>query len=509
MALPTQIGDVIAGRYRVLRTLGSGGYGDVVEAERVDGGASVAVKVMHDRLLDAPSVQQRFEREAAMLQQLRHPNIVQLLDFGQTDEALPFIAFELLIGDTLRRAIERDGALGMQRSLQVARQVLSALAAAHAVDVVHRDIKPENIFLCQSPQQLVKVLDFGIAKPVNAGGAATALTATGQMIGTPHYMAPEQVRGAGDIGAEADLYSLGTVIAEMLTGAMLVQGATQIDLLMVHIADEPLPLPEQLQGTPIGAIIGRAVAKDPAARFASAAEMLAQLDALPVPPPSVGPTAAFPATSMAQGAPPQAVAATHFSVPMTPAGEAHTAHQSPALAPAAASSRAASRITLLIAGAIGALLVLVAGVGIGLWLGTCAGAGDKQQSEAVAKRRSDKRKRRPPKKSKPRAAASKKRGARWDMGEIRSRLEIAGYAIQNSSDGRYGEVRVATLSFSNHATAGAVSVYLYPSEENAQTASRGLARANIAVAVDGAQMLVVIMASTPAAEELLAMLVKR
>jgi eukaryotic-like serine/threonine-protein kinase len=271
-------GTVVAGRYRLVRELGQGAYGSVFEAER-DDGVPVAVKVMLDRHAANDAEALRFEREAALLVQLRHPNVVEFYDFGHSAEGLPFIAFELLAGRTLRDELRVVGRMAAGRAAGVVRQILDALDAAHRRGIIHRDIKPANVFLCAG--DVVKVLDFGLAKPLRSGGDAS-LTATGQMIGTPHYMAPESVRGEKNVDTSVDVYAVGAVLAELMSGAKLVPGSTDIELYMEHISDAPFELPAELVGTPLGAIVARAVAKKAGERFRSAGEMLAALEAADV-----------------------------------------------------------------------------------------------------------------------------------------------------------------------------------------------------------------------------------
>ena len=273
-------GGVVAARYRVTRPLGHGAYGAVYEAERVAGGPSVALKVMHGRLGRSKDASARFEREADLLSRLRHPALVQVLDYGTTSERLPFIAFELLRGHNLEQEVEYRGRLDLATAYAVMRQVLTGLAAVHDAGIVHRDIKPANIFLCvperKGGQPLAKLLDFGTARMLS-GEQGPRLTASGQMLGTPHYMAPEQVRGE-TVDARADIYSLGTVLAEMVTGERLLPGDTEIEVYMAHVADEPMELPASLLQSPVASVVARAVSKQPAERYQTAPAMLAALE---------------------------------------------------------------------------------------------------------------------------------------------------------------------------------------------------------------------------------------
>jgi serine/threonine-protein kinase len=285
-SLSLRDGLTIAGRYRVTKPLGRGAYGAVYEAMRRADGAIVALKIMHAVHAETTDAL-RFEREAALLKRLQSPHVVAIIDFGHHDE-MPFLVFERLEGRNLAEELVAVGALSAARTGRIARQVLAALEEAHSLSIVHRDIKPANIFVGAGRGDLVKVLDFGIAKALR-GDVGAALTATGQMLGTAQYMAPEQVRGE-DVAETADIYSLGTVMAEMLTGAKLVAGANELEVYMRHISDKPLELPEAVIQSPLGAIIARACAKRPADRFSSAAAMAQELDRALAMLPQAGPT---------------------------------------------------------------------------------------------------------------------------------------------------------------------------------------------------------------------------
>ncbi|MEQ9318883.1 MAG: serine/threonine-protein kinase, partial [Polyangiaceae bacterium] len=208
-----------------------------------------------------------------------HPGIVAIHGWGFTDQHLPYIAFEMLEGRTLREELDARRALGPWHAGETARQVLDALAHAHRGGVVHRDIKPANLFLSQvgtAAAPAVKVLDFGVARSV-VGGVPT-LTATGQMVGTPHYMSPEQVRGL-EADRRADLYSLGVVLAELLSGEKLLQADTDIELLMIHADEAPLRLPPVVRATALGRVVARAVGKKPEQRYPDAEAMMVDLAA--------------------------------------------------------------------------------------------------------------------------------------------------------------------------------------------------------------------------------------
>jgi serine/threonine protein kinase len=260
-------GEIVSQRYRVEALIGQGGFGSVYRALDLEHGIGVALKVLHGEL-GVGVAAQRFEREAAIARQLVHPHTVRLLDAGEHD-GQRFLVFELLRGESLRDHLRRYGRLSGARCAAISAQVLQALIAAHALGIVHRDIKPSNIFLCDGGD-VVRVLDFGIAKPVQ--NQVTALTDTGVTLGSPAYMSPEQARGA-EVTARSDLYSLGITMAQMLAGEAPYRGGA-MDVLLGHLSPEPVPLPPVVTESPLAPVIRAATQKDPALRPGSAAEML-------------------------------------------------------------------------------------------------------------------------------------------------------------------------------------------------------------------------------------------
>ncbi len=269
-------GDVVAGRYRIDSVLGQGGFGVVFKAEQLALGRSVALKMLLPEAIQHDQGLSRFRREAQLAQRLEHPHTVRLYDFGQTDLGLPYIAFELLRGRGLDEALRQDGPMPAARVAHIVAQVLKSLMEAHALGIIHRDIKPPNIFLCDIPgeRDFVKVLDFGIAKPTTSN--ATVLTQAGLSLGTPPFMSPEQVRGE-TLGPPSDLYSLGLLMAELLTGRMVYEG-TATDVFMEQISPRPVPLPESLRYSPLAGVLFRATEKDLTRRYASAEQMLRDLE---------------------------------------------------------------------------------------------------------------------------------------------------------------------------------------------------------------------------------------
>lgn len=273
-------GDVFADRYRIDGVVGKGGYGAVYRAtDRVTGGL-VALKVLLANYGSSDNDSRRFKREAALVKTLEHPNIVTLLDFGQSERGVPYIAFELLRGKALGTAVEEEGPFDLGRTVRLGLDVLRALDTAHARGVIHRDVKPQNVFLLDEAPW-TKVLDFGVAKALKGEeSTATQLTESGQMVGTPHYMAPEQVRGTGAYPS-SDLYSLGLVLTEVLTGVRVLREEALINVYLAHVSASRLPLDPRVLESPIGPILLRATEKDPSKRYGAAAEMLAELARIP------------------------------------------------------------------------------------------------------------------------------------------------------------------------------------------------------------------------------------
>lgn len=271
-------GRLLAGRYRILRKLGAGGMGEVYAAVQEDLNRPVAVKVLdpRDGALDASQLS-RFKAEAMAAAELGHPNIVLVSDFQAWPSEPAILVMERLEGDSLKTALERDRRFSETRAVFIATQVLAALGAAHAAGIVHRDIKPPNIFLTRTPamSDLVKVLDFGIAKVPNARGFQTS---PGSILGTPAYMAPEQAFGM-DVDHRVDIYAVGACLFEMVAGRRPYLGASAGELIGQIVDGPPPPLRSVAPDVDpkLAEIIDRALARDPLARPASALDMLDML----------------------------------------------------------------------------------------------------------------------------------------------------------------------------------------------------------------------------------------
>jgi serine/threonine-protein kinase len=277
----TLIGTVFDGRYRIVRKLGAGGMADVYLAEDQELGRQVAIKILNDRHAADDSFIERFRREAKNAAGLSHPNIVSIYDRGEA-EGTYYIAMEFLDGRSLKELIVGRGPAPIKTAIDYARQVLAAVGFAHRHGIVHRDIKPHNVLV--GAEGRLKVTDFGIAR-----SGASQMTEVGSIIGTAQYLSPEQARGA-PVDQTSDLYSVGVVLYEMLTGQVPFTGDTPLEIAMKHLSEVPRPPSELRPEVPhdLDSIVLRALAKDPSERYESADEMDADLarvlEGLPVDP---------------------------------------------------------------------------------------------------------------------------------------------------------------------------------------------------------------------------------
>ncbi|HEX2571515.1 MAG TPA: protein kinase [Polyangia bacterium] len=267
----TYLGKVLAGRYRLDKLIGKGGMGWVYEAEHVEIGKKVAVKVLRPRYSNDAEQVARFRSEARAASLIGHPNIIDVLDFGTTDQGNFFLVMELLQGCDLAEVLQQEVRLSPSRAVHICAQVCRAVAAAHEAGIIHRDLKPGNIFLAQRDGNIdfVKVLDFGIATSMTEGGMRR-LTAPGLAIGTPEYMAPEQASG-GSIDQRVDVYAVGAILYEMLTGTPPHGGGNALTVLSRKVAEMPLSPRELNQEIPESlaeAVMG-ALERDPVRRIGS------------------------------------------------------------------------------------------------------------------------------------------------------------------------------------------------------------------------------------------------
>src|SRR6185503_1053049 len=269
-ASDTLIGRTFDTRYVILRKLGSGGMADVYLAEDQELGRRVALKLLDDRHASDEQFVERFRREAQSAAGLNHPNIVSIFDRGRA-EGTYYIAMEYLDGRTLKELLVKNGPTPVPIAIDYARQILGALAFAHRNGIVHRDIKPHNIVVGGDGR--LKVTDFGIAR-----SGASQMTEAGSIVGTAQYLSPEQARGA-PVDPRSDIYSLGVVLYEMLTGKVPFTGDTPVEIAMKHLSQVPEPPSSLRPEVPhdLDAVVMRALAKDPEQRYATAEEMDADL----------------------------------------------------------------------------------------------------------------------------------------------------------------------------------------------------------------------------------------
>jgi hypothetical protein len=270
------------GPYEILSPLGAGGMGEVYRARDPRLGRDVAIKVVLSSAADDPLVQERFEREARAVAALAHPNILALFDVGTTDEGITFVVTELLQGETLRHRLAAGAPLPVRRALEYAAQVAQGLATAHERGIVHRDLKPENLFLTEDGR--VKILDFGIAHwdqrgPDAASEMTVAATQPGAFIGTPAYVSPEQAEG-GVPTPRSDVFSLGIVLHEMLSGRNPFARRTAFETLTAIVREDPPPLDVAGLPTGVARLVERCLQKRSADRPGSAADLAFMLETL-------------------------------------------------------------------------------------------------------------------------------------------------------------------------------------------------------------------------------------
>ena len=268
LTIPVHVGRII-GKYRLERRLGSGAMGDVYLGVHVELGSLVAVKLLNQAAIAEPNGVPRFLNEAKAAAEIDHEQIARVIDQDTLSDGTPYIVMEFVEGVTLRELIDERGALGLRLTVELLLDVLSALSVAHARGIVHRDLKPENIRVTKSGR--AKVLDFGIAKRLNE--APTPLTQQGMLVGTPFYMSPEQIEG-GKLDGRSDLYSLGVILFECVTGKRPFEGSTVVALLNRHLHEAPVaPTMIRPEVTPqLESVVLRALEKSPVLRFATADE---------------------------------------------------------------------------------------------------------------------------------------------------------------------------------------------------------------------------------------------
>ncbi len=281
---------MLAGKYRVERVLGAGGMGVVVAARHVELDQLVAIKFVRDEALASEDAVQRFLREARAAVKLKSEHVARVLDVGKLESGAPYMVMEFLEGSDLGKILEERGPLPLDAASDWILQACEAVAEAHATGIVHRDLKPENLFLARTVGggQKIKVLDFGVSKAIGGGGSEmSGLTRTRAMLGSPLYMAPEQMRSSRDVDPRADVWALGVVLFQLLTHRWPFEAETMPELCLKVVTEPPMPLGPLRPDIPpgIGGVIERCLEKDPKKRFANAAELASALEPF-VPPAS-------------------------------------------------------------------------------------------------------------------------------------------------------------------------------------------------------------------------------
>jgi len=275
------LGVVVSGRYKILRRIGEGGMGIVYEAEHVVIEKRVALKVLRDDFSRRPELVERFRQEARSASRIGHENIVDISDFGETPSGANYFVMEMLNGEDLAMLLAREGSLNPEFAVSVVLQCCKGLGAAHAKGIVHRDMKPENIFLIEREgrRDVVKLVDFGIAKMSDVetpGAPGRKLTKTGMIFGTPEYMSPEQASGKS-LDHRVDIYALGVILYELLSGRVPFVGDTFMGVLTQHMFEEPPKLrdinPKAIVPAALESVVRKALAKDPNQRYQTMHEM--------------------------------------------------------------------------------------------------------------------------------------------------------------------------------------------------------------------------------------------
>jgi eukaryotic-like serine/threonine-protein kinase len=276
---------LVAGKYKLTRLLGRGGMGAVWEGTHNSLGTRVAVKFIDAEYAESPEARSRFENEARAAAKLRSKHVVEVYDHGVSEDGRPFIVMEYLHGEPLDKRLDRVGRLPAKETAHMMLQVCRALMKAHAANIVHRDLKPENVFLVWDDEEgtdVAKVVDFGIAKFTDASMGSSSSTRTGSVLGTPYYMSPEQARGLRNVDYRSDLWSVAVIAYRCIVGTLPFEGEAVGDLL-VKLCTAPIPVPSQIVAdVPPGfdAWLAKALSRDPAERFSSAAQLAESLAAV-------------------------------------------------------------------------------------------------------------------------------------------------------------------------------------------------------------------------------------
>jgi serine/threonine-protein kinase len=278
---PVKPGDILAGKYRVDGVLGIGGMGVVVAATHLQLGQRVAIKFLLPEAFRLGAALERFAREARAAALLKSDNVARVIDVATLESGAPYMVMELLEGDDLGAVIQQRGPLPLPEVIDFVVQACDAIAEAHSLGIIHRDLKPKNLFLTRrrNGAPLVKVLDFGISKVGGVAGGDHSLTKTSDVMGSPNYMAPEQIRSSRNVDERTDIWALGVIIYELLTGHVPFEAETVPQLCSMVLEQAPPPLATIRPDIPSAfvRIVERCLAKDPAGRFANVNELVAAL----------------------------------------------------------------------------------------------------------------------------------------------------------------------------------------------------------------------------------------
>lgn len=366
------VGAVLNRRWRIGRPIGAGGLGLVFEVTPVHPEASggiKAAKLLRAEYCDDPRIVERFLAEAQASARIGHPGITHVEESARAEDGTPYLIMERLRGMPLSELMNR-GRVSEERAVELTLGILDALGAVHDAGVVHRDLKPDNVFVLEpGARQLVSLLDLGLARVIEVAGGMARKTRTGMMLGTPGYMSPEQMKSAKDAGIPADLWAVGVMFYEMLTGARAFAASNEFERMTKVMTTEPPPI-EQVAAeyAPWSSFFKRALARDPGARFASAREMAAALRAAPASIPAAPSTGsalrsngARPARALFGGVDTEISPGTR-----APAGPQQDQGSDPA--PVRVVRLEARRLSLSVAGAV-ALGTFLCGLLLGYWLG--------------------------------------------------------------------------------------------------------------------------------------------
>lgn len=277
------LGQRLFGEYEIANKLGEGGMGSVYLARNPLIEQEIAIKILHGKAAESSEIRQRFQREARVISMLTHPNIVRVFIFGRTDSGLLYMAMELVKGRSLRERLQHEGMVDELTAIKIIKQCCSALAEAHDLGIVHRDLKPDNVLLTEfrGEPNFVKVLDFGIAKITDTTAQQQQLTQAGIVYGTPEYLSPEQAQ-AQPLNQQTDIYSLGVILYELMTGRVPFQSNSAVQVLTMHVFNEPEPAEKvapQRVGPTMSSIIRKAMAKKKEERFSTAMDLFQALEA--------------------------------------------------------------------------------------------------------------------------------------------------------------------------------------------------------------------------------------